>query len=398
MSTYRGKHARPSRPSVRVATTHEGAREGDYKDIAKAAGDRGEGSSQPRLRHSRRKTLLVLIPIVVVVVVFVCGGVFVYHTFFETTPVEAGVSVGVSIPEGANTTQIATILKKHDVISDEHAFLQDVQNQHADSSLKPGDYHLVTLMDTTTLINMLVQGPPSTGSKLTVAEGLTLEQTATVVENSCGIKAADFLALARAADTYVADYTFLQGIYDNSLEGFLYPKTYNIPKDADADYVIRTLLDQFAKEISNLDLSLASANGLSLFDVVTVASLIEKETAANKERELVASVIYNRLNLGMRLQIDASVVYALGPSYDGHPLLNVDLEVNSPYNTYRVDTLPAGPICSPRIESIQAAAHPADTDYLYYVLTSKEGFHTFCATSEEFEAAKQVYREVFGIE
>jgi UPF0755 protein len=182
------------------------------------------------------------------------------------------------------------------------------------------------------------------------------------------------------------------------LEGFLYPKTYMIPEGSGAEYVIRVLLDQFAIETANLDLSHAASKNLTLYDLVIMGSMIEKETATFEEYELVSSVLYNRLHQNMPLQICSTVVYAMGlENYDGHPLLESDLLIDSPYNTYLNDSLPAGPICSPRVETIAAAAHPAETNYLYYVLTSEEGTHTFCATYEEFEIANAAYHELFNV-
>ncbi|MDR3137052.1 MAG: endolytic transglycosylase MltG [Coriobacteriales bacterium] len=355
-------------------------------------------ATRERPRHRVGKTVGILVLIGLGLALLAGGVLFAYHQFLA--PVSDGVpgqQVQVRVLEGASTAQIASILKQASVISDERAFTAAVRAAGAEALLKPGVYDLLTLMDTELLIQSLVGGPPLLGTRLTIAEGLTVEQTAQVVQDVCGIANTAFLDRAYAADEYVPDYPFLEGVYNNSLEGFLYPKTYEVPAGADADYVIRLLLNQFALETNVLDLTYATERNLTLFDVVCLASLIERETGAAKERELVASVIYNRLRLGMRLQIDATVIYALGPGYDGHPLLNGDLEVDSSYNTYRVDQLPAGPICSPRIESLQAAAHPAQTNYLYYVLTDTQGFHTFCATSEEFEAAKIVYQEVFNI-
>jgi UPF0755 protein len=305
--------------------------------------------------------------------------------------------VEVVIPEGASTSDIARILSKKGVINDEAAFKNAVAAQNAASALKPGTYMLTQGTAVEEIVTALKAGPAANGNKLTIPEGLTLEQTAAVVEASCNIPAAEFITAARSADQYVQDYPFLADVADNSMEGFLYPKTYSIPPSSSADYVIRVLLDQFVIETAQLDLAYATDHNLTFYDIVTIASLIEKETAQDDERALVSSVVYNRLRQGMRLQIDATVVYALGPDYDGHPLLNVDLTVDSPYNTYLVDQLPAGPICSPQIASIQAAAHPDETDFVYYVLTSKEGRHTFCATAEEFEAAKELYMSVFGI-
>ena len=350
-------------------------------------------------RHSKVRTIFIIIPILVVLVAAGIFGFSKFGSLFAQEKIEPGVAVTVTIPTSVTTaSQIASILKDAHVISDTQTFINNVRNMNAEQSLKPGTYNLETLMDQTTLINLLVAGPVATGYKLTIPEGLTVEQTAAIVETTCGIPQADFMARANAADEYVSDYPFLAGAYNNSLEGFLYPDTYDIPVGSSADYVIRVLLDQFALETKDLDLSYAQSQGLNILDVVTIASLIERETASADERPLVSSVIYNRLNSGWKLQIDATVVYALGPDYDGHPLLNDDLEVDSPYNTYQVDGLPAGPICSPRLESIQAAAQPADTNYFYYVLTSKDGTHTFCETEDEFNAAKAVYESVFGIQ
>jgi UPF0755 protein len=317
------------------------------------------------------------------------------------TPAAAGEQVTVFVPEGSTTSEIAAILKEAKVISSESSFVGAVQSRGVESKLQPGKYALFTGMNNNDAIDALIAGPVSVGgegNKLTIPEGLTLDATAARVEEACGIPAADFIAEAHSADKYLADYPFLEGVYNNSLEGFLYPKTYMIPGGSNAEYVVRVLLDQFAIEIADLDMSYATSKNLTLFDVMTLASMIEKETAAPEERPLVSSVLYNRLHEGMYLQICSTVVYAIGlENYDGHPLLERDLAIESPYNTYLSPSLPAGPICSPYIESIKAAAQPAETDYLYYVLTSEDGHHTFCVTYEEFEAANIVYHELFNV-
>jgi UPF0755 protein len=321
---------------------------------------------------------------------------------FSGSDVAPGIEVSVYIPEGATTSEIATILKDGNIISNKDRFVKAVREQGVESKLLPGKYTLTTGMSDDDVIKALAAGPVSAvgGNKLTIPEGLTIESTAARVEEACGIPAADFIAEAYSADKYLADYPFLEGVYNNSLEGFLYPKTYQIPEGSNAEYVVRVLLDQFDIEmdLAGLDLTAAAEKNLTLYDVVTIASMIEKEVLVEEERPLVGSVIYNRLHEGMRLQICATVVYAIGwEDYDGHPLLDADLAVDSPYNTYLVDGLPIGPICSPRIESILAAANPATTDYFYYVLTSLEGTHTFCATYEEFEEANAVYHDLYGL-
>lgn len=352
-------------------------------------------------RHSKRRTFLIAIPIIIVVVAaFVAAGFALSSMLAEGEPdVEAGLPVTVVIPEGSSTNAIATILKESQVIGSSQDFIDEVQKRGVEQLLMPGTYELETRMDFGTLIDTLVAGPTDNGGgNLTIPEGLTVEQTAEVVEASLDISKDDFIKHAYAASDYVGDYPFLEGVYNNSLEGFLYPKTYNVPEGASADEVIRLLLDQFAKETSELNLSYAEASNMNLFNIVTIASLIEKETASSEERPLVSSVIYNRLRNGMMLQIDATVVYALGADYDGGLLSYENLEIDSPYNTYKTTELPAGPICSPSIESLEAAAHPAETDYLYYVVTSEDGSHTFCVTEEEFYAAKEEHDILFGIE
>jgi UPF0755 protein len=352
-------------------------------------------------RHESHQKIAVVAAAVVVVVVLIVG-ITQLASFFGglNNGIEPGTRISVSIPEGSSAVEIAKLLKTAHVIEDENAFKEALARRNAESSLKSGIYTLTVAMNTDELITRLVTGPDviDGSKKLTIPEGCTLQETAAKVEASCGIPAAEFMDCAYAADRYLEEYPFLEGAYNNSLEGFLYPKTYSVPQDASADAVVRILLNQFVIETAELDMSYATEHGLTLYDVVTLASLIEKETADEDERPAISSVIYNRLRAGMRLQIDATVVYALGASYDGHALLYDDLEVDSPYNTYLVPQLPAGPICSPQLASIIAAAHPDDTEYYYYVLASEEGTHTFCVSEDEFLEAKEAYQELFGIQ
>jgi UPF0755 protein len=408
MPEYRRKHSAPSLHS-RAGSSAAGLRaatQPEFEDELEGyQAHHYVGYSVDSLKSRSKKnpvhTALKIAAAVAVVALLVFGGYKLAEAFglFGSGPV-AGREVSVFIPEGSTTSEIAKILHKQDVIAKESTFVQAVLARGVESRLLPGKYTLFTGLSDDEAIDVLIAGssPVAGGNKLTIPEGLTLEATAALVEKACGIPAADFIAEARSADKYVADYPFLAGVYNNSTEGFLYPKTYMIPEGESAEYVVRVLLDQFAIETAGLDMSYAAGKNLTLFDVVTIASMVERETATPEERALVSSVVYNRLHEGMYLQICATVVYAIGwDTYDGHPLLETDLAIESPYNTYQNAGLPAGPICSPRIESIEAAAHPAETDYLYYVLTSEEGTHTFCVTYEEFEVANARYRELFGV-
>jgi UPF0755 protein len=354
-------------------------------------------------KPSVRRTVILVVVAVAVLGALAFGGFKLAQSFGligSDPPPSDGTEVSVFIPEGSSAAEIAGILRKAGVISRESSFVGAVQARGVENKLQPGKYTLRTGMTDDDVIDALLAGAikEEEGNKLTIPEGLTLEATAARVEEVCGIPADEFITEAHSADKYLASYPFLEGVYNNSLEGFLYPKTYIIPEGSDAEHVIRVLLDQFAIETANLDLSYAASKNLTLYDLVIMGSMIEKETAAFEEYELVSSVLYNRLHEGMPLQICSTVVYAMGlENYDGHPLLESDLLIDSPYNTYQNNSLPAGPICSPRVETIAAAAHPAETDYFYYVLTSEEGTHTFCVTYEEFEIANAAYHELFNV-
>ncbi len=373
------------------------------KSVHKAATRRFSMYDTSAVRPKKRLlpriiAIVVVVAAVVLLVWWLATSVFGSSIPAEKRNVEAGVAVEVTIPEGASTQEIADILYDANVAIDQKAFLKAVASYDASTSLKPGTYELVTVMDANELVETLVAGPAFYGTKLTIPEGLRIDEIAEIVETTLDISQSEFLELAGSADTYASDYPFLEGAYDNSLEGYLFPKTYDVLDGATADDVIRMMLDQFEKELSAVGISTSSAtdivvtaagNELTLSELVTIASMIEGETQVQSEMATVASVIYNRLAIPMRLQIDATVVYALGDSYTGDSVTYSDLEVDSPYNTYQNDGLPPGPISSPGIDTIVAAANPDDTNYLYYVALGTDGTHSFFEDYDSFLAAQQ---------
>jgi UPF0755 protein len=215
---------------------------------------------------------------------------------------------------------------------------------------------------------------------VTLPEGLTLKQTATSVGEATEghISAKEFEAATREGGY---NYSFLADANGN-LEGFLFPKTYDFTSRTPARRAVNKLLKQFQIETENLEWSRTQSLGVSEYQVVIIASLIEKEAKLPEDRPLIASVIYNRLKRNMKLGIDATVQYALGEWKS--ELSNKDLEVDSPYNTYKIVGLPPAPICNPGFESIRAALYPASTGYIYYILTGSDGKHSFTADYNEF--------------
>ena len=207
--------------------------------------------------------------------------------------------------------------------------------------------------------------------KVTFPEGITLARMAGTLESAQIVSGEEFLALARNAEYS----TKKLGADVLSLEGFLFPDTYFFAKNISAEKVIETMLGRFREVWAGLDVP-GGESGLR--EIVTIASLIEKETAFAPERPLVSAVIRNRLKTGMKLEFDPTVIYALGDRFDGD-IRKKDLSFPSPYNTYVVSGLPPGPIAAPGLESIRAALEPADADYLYFV-SNGDGVHVFSNT------------------
>jgi peptidoglycan lytic transglycosylase G len=229
------------------------------------------------------------------------------------------------------------------------------------------------------------RNPPLKVFKILLPEGLNVRQTGEKVAESTegNISAEEFKAAVNEGDY---DYAFLKDANGN-LEGFLFPKTYEVTSRTSAHSVVNMLLKQFQVETEHLEWSRAPALGVTPYQVVIIASLIEKEAKVPEDRPLIASVIYNRLKNKMKLGIDATVEYALGQWKPA--LTNKDLEVDSPYNTYRIPGLPPAPICNPGFESIRAALYPASTNYIYYILTGADGKHSFTADYQEFKRWKE---------
>lgn len=345
-------------------------------------------SHERRTRHRWVGVVLVVVALVAV------GGVgfLAYRHFFgsrqdDTQRVQSGQQVSVTIPEGSDASSIAKILMDAGVISDSSAFFKEVQSQQAESSMKSGSYDLMTGANLSELVRQLVAGPNSTSKRITLAEGLTVTQTASKVEGTLGISSDDFTNQAKASN-YVGDYAFLSGAGNDSLEGFLYGSTYDFgDTDISADAVIRAMLDQYQANVASLDFATAEASikekygvTVSDYDILTIASIIEREALTDDDRAKIASVLYNRLKAGMALQSDATMGYVTGGSVTAD-----DLKTESPYNTYLNKGLPPTPICSPSLASIKAALAPADTNYYYFWITESE--HVFSETYEEHQKA-----------
>lgn len=349
-----------------------------------------------RPRHRARVRVVVAVVAACVVASTLVVGAFAWNAFFRPlTTVASGRSVTVTVPAGAGTAVIGTLLAKEGVVANPTAFRIRAGLAGADGKLRAGRYDFETGMSYGDAIDALMKGPPPRFVVVTIPEGFVIEQIAARLESALGIPRAETLELAQGgAAEFADDHPYLRDAHEGSLEGYLFPKTYSVPADATARQVLEMMLDQFDVEFSAVDVSVATAEGLSAHEIVTIASIIEREAKLAPERPVVSSVIRNRLSIGMRLEIDATIEYVLPGNR--FRLTYKDLEIDSPYNTYRNAGLPPGPISSPGLASLQAAAAPASTDYLYYVLTGKDGSHTFATNKRDFLKAKERSKEVFG--
>lgn len=308
--------------------------------------------------------------------------------------IESGKEVTITIADGSGASTIVQQLLEAGVIDDANSFSSLLLREGADAKLKPGTYVFLTGSPQQNVIDLLVAGPNSSAHGFTVPEGMTVKQVAALVEESLGISADEFLAAAKASN-YASDFPFLSTAAGNgydSVEGYLFPKTYSLDgTDVTADNAIRAMLTQYSKEVEAMDLAAGEASisdryGVTLndYEVLTLASIVEREALTDEQRPLIASVFLNRLKQGMYLQSDATIAYETGGTDP-----DSDLSVESPYNTYLNAGLPPTPVCSPSAESIQAVINPADTNYLYFWIT--EDAEQFSETWEEHQNSYNAY-------
>ncbi len=366
--------------------------------------------SKPKRKHTRRMIPLFVKVILYLVIVGVAAVGLGYGIWECAQDVLAfgrsDETLTVTLTDSDDVESIAKMLQEKGVIK--YAWLFEFYCDFTDSSEKmdPGTYEISYNFDYHALVSgMRATSPNRTTVRVTIPEGWTASQIFTLMEknNVCSAK-----ELAQCAAQYEFDYWFLEGIpygEETRLEGFLFPDTYDFYENDDPERVIGKLLNNFKKKFSEeaqnrleeLNAWLAqkmaakgyseeyiAQNALTVQDLISVAAMIEKESAGAKESSNIAAVIYNRLcdpNFPC-LQIDATVVYALGGSIEGGVSYE-DTQVDSPYNTYVVTGLPKGPISNPGLDSITAALYPAENSYYYYALDKSTGTHHFSKTYDE---------------
>lgn len=299
--------------------------------------------------------------------------------WWQFQPVGRGSLRLVQVPPGMSARQIGRKLQQMGIIRRAWAFEWVVRWKGWSDRLKPGQYELRPSMSPLQIVRIIAEGRVAT-SWVTIPEGYTLRQIAHVLEERGVANAEEFLRLATTeGDTFKASFPL-----PKNLEGYLFPNTYRFPRGTGARQAIQSMVSLLEREVYQKYREEIERSGFSFHQILTIASLIEREAKVPEDRPLISAVIRNRLGRDMKLEIDATVLYALGKHKPR--VLYRDLEIDSDYNTYRRKGLPPGPIANPGIVCIEAALRPAQVDYLYYV-ARPDGSHIFTRTLEEHHVA-----------
>jgi len=294
--------------------------------------------------------------------------------------------IRVVIEEGSGTADIARLLERRGLVKSALFFRLLARLRGLDGRLRAGEYDLSPDWDAASIMDKLARGLVVT-HPFTVPEGLTVREIAERWAAAGWGTSEEFLAAARDPSV-VPDYVPEDPEIVEPVEGYLFPDTYFLRRDASAEEVVRVMRARFEEAAGALLRQRASEIDMTVHEVVTLASIVEEEACVSDERPIISSVFHNRLEKGMRLDADPTVKYVMEAPPER--LTYADLEVDSPYNTYRYKGLPPGPIASPGLASIHAALYPADTDYLYFCARN-DGTHEFSRTYSEHIKAKRKY-------
>lgn len=328
-----------------------------------------------------------IIVLIVVLLVLVVGKTYINNSIEAVSPNNV-VEKEINIPNGTSVNNIAKILKENNLIKSSKLFVILSKVNKTNKQYKAGIYNLNTSMNQEQIMNELVKGGKLKKTvTFTIPEGFEIDQIAERL-NKVGLVDKDrFIRLTTNVSLFKDKYQFLKSIPEGqSLQGFLYPDTYEVYKDATEEEIIKKMLDNFKKIYTKDIQEKASELGMNTNQVVTLASIIEREAMVESERKIMSGVFHNRLKINMPLQSCATVQYILG---ERKPVLsNKDVEIDSEYNTYKNLGLPPAPIASPGKASIEAAVSPEKVDYLFFVRTGSDGSHTFSKSYEEHLKAK----------
>ena len=382
-----GTMSRPSPPDDTAA--HPAATDGQRRDWLDEArrltgGGDGDGPSGPGPRTSRGRRGPGRVIAFAALVIIVLAIAWFANSLLQPFKGDGGEAVRVTIPQGSSLSQIADRLERAGVIEDAGFFQLRARIGGDSGNLRPGSYEFRKDMSFAAALDVLKQGVPPDVVQVSIPEGLSRKEIRPL---TAGLRGNYRRATLRSPSLDPRDYGAKR---PTSLEGFLFPATYELKKGQRVARLREQQLANFKRNFAKVDLAYAKRKNLNAYDVLVIASLIEREAMVARERPLIASVIYNRLHDDIRLDIDATTRFAVGNWK--RPLKVSELQNPSPYNTRVHPGLPPGPIGNPGLASIRAAAHPAKTGYLFYVVKPGTcGKHNFAKTDAEFQSYVNEY-------
>lgn len=361
------------------------------RNHASASHEKNHGKGKHRKKRHLTGFAKGLIVLVVALVIGILSFTFMNHLM--NPPTEelemSGQTVTITIPEGAGTEDIAKILKENKLIGSVLGFKLTSKLEGFDGTYKQGTYEVDTGLTKRQIMELLQSGKVAADLKITIPEGYTVKQIAEKAAETGICTAEEFIS---ECNNGTFDYDFLKDLPDREykLEGYLFPDTYFLHESMTAHDIIDAMLARFDQMYTDEYQKAVEKSGHTLDEIVTVASMVEKEIKLPEERATAAGVMYNRLRDGITLGIDATVLYAVGKT--SGELTQDDLNIDSPYNTRKNYGLPLGPISNPGESSFKAALYPEEHNYLYYVVEAVgKDNHVYCETYDEFLNAKAAY-------
>lgn len=347
--------------------------------------------SDKKKKNTDSKIGKIILGTLIIIIILIIGGMFYLKNYYETQMLPVAKTdieeIYIEIPNGSSTVKIAQILFEKGLIRDELVFRINAKLLGMDGSLKAGKYAISNGMTPEEILQSLKNGGVTRETaKFTIPEGFELAEIAERLSSMGLISKEEFIDLGSNPDRFVNDFPFLEMVpKDLNLEGYLFPDTYEVFVDTTEEEIIRKMLYRFEEVYDELIYDKADELNMSLNEIITLSSIIEREGKLDEERAMISAVFYNRIKIGMALESCATIQYALGERKQ--TLTYKDLEIDSVYNTYIHQGLPPGPIASPGYESIKAAMNPADVDYLFFV-SNGDGSHTFNKTFQGHVDAK----------
>ena len=340
------------------------------------------------LNNDKRKKIIAAITVSIIILIFIATFVVIQIGPYNRNNKD---DIVIDIPTGSTLNQVTDILKENNLIKNKTLFKLYVRISNNTSKLKSGKYLFNQTYSNNEIIQDLCEGKIyNDGIKITIPEGSTsFEIVDILVKNKLGDEDV-YEELINNPNEFKDKFEFLNDEKIVSLEGFLYPSTYYFNKDQSEKDILNHMLEIFNSKYSDKLKERQKELNKSLYEVINLAAIVEKEAVLDEDRPIIASVFYNRIKIGMPLQSDATIQYIFEERKKS--ITYEDLKIDSPYNTYRVNGLPPTPIANPGIKSIEAVLYPANTEYLYFVATI-DGGNTYSKTYEEHVKNVEQYRK-----